>query len=238
MPGPEIRIKETEEIDLEGGYLIDGFPSVGLSSAIATESMIHTSRFRQAGIIDSDAFPAVSLVRDGAPNHPARIFVNGDLKVGIFSSYVTVHESMHRAVADAMLDWAGGHGVALIVSGVAVKIPGLESGVLAAASTAPARERLSGAGIGALAQGTVPGITGCLLNGGMMRGQDVVAILFHSASQHPDFGASVELCNAMSKLVPGASCDIGQLQDEARKAEKAIREAEDEARHLRDGMYA
>ena len=48
----EISIKEFKKINLEGGYLIDGFPSVGFSSAIATESMIHTSQFELGGIID------------------------------------------------------------------------------------------------------------------------------------------------------------------------------------------
>jgi len=37
---PRIKIKELEPLNLEGGYLIDGFPSAGFSSAIASESMI------------------------------------------------------------------------------------------------------------------------------------------------------------------------------------------------------
>ena len=54
---PKIRIRELKPLNLEGGYLIDGFPSVGFSSAIATESMIQTSDFTLAGIIDSESFP-------------------------------------------------------------------------------------------------------------------------------------------------------------------------------------
>ncbi len=237
MPQPEITIRELEEINLEGGYLIDGFPSVGFSSAIATESMIHTSQFKQAGIIDSDGFPPVSLVRDGKPNYPTRIFVNNDLRVGIFSSYLAVHESLHRIIARSMLDWAREHRVGLIVSSVAVKIPDLAEGVLAAASTDGARGKLQDAGISVLGQGTIPGIPGCLLNEGMLLGQDVVVILFHSVGQGPDFKASAQLCSAMSKLVPGASCNIELLQNEAEKAEKIIKETEQEARHLKDGMY-
>ncbi len=49
-------------MNLEGGYLIDGFPSVGFSSAIASESMIHTSQFELAGVIDSDMFPPISVI--------------------------------------------------------------------------------------------------------------------------------------------------------------------------------
>ncbi len=73
---PRIRIKELKPLNLEGGYLIDGFPSVGFSSAIATESMIHTSQFEVSGIIDSDSFTPISIIKDGKPNYPTRIFVN------------------------------------------------------------------------------------------------------------------------------------------------------------------
>ena len=98
-----MRIKELRPINLEGGYLIDGFPSVGFTSAIATESMIQTSQFSLAGIIDSDSFPPISLIKEGKPNYPTRIFVNDDLKVSIFLSYLTLHESLHRIVARTML---------------------------------------------------------------------------------------------------------------------------------------
>jgi len=200
MSQPEIRIRELEDISLEGGYLIDGFPSVGFSSAIATESMIHTSQFRQAGIIDSESFPPVSLVRDGKPNYPTRIFVNNDLRVGIFSSYLTIHDSLYRTVAGTMLDWARDHKIGLIVSSVAIKAADHYEGVMAASSTDSAREMLLKAGIKILNQGTIPGIPGCLLNEGMLRGQDVAVILFHSAGSGPDFKASAQLCNAMSKI--------------------------------------
>ncbi len=89
---PEIRIKEIRPINIEGGFLVDGFPSIGFTSAIATESLIHTSQFELGGIIDSDIFPPVSIIKDSVPNYPTRIYVNEDLKVAVFSSYLTLHE--------------------------------------------------------------------------------------------------------------------------------------------------
>ena len=41
----DIEIKEIVPIDLEGGTLVNGFPSSGITSAIATESLINTSNF-------------------------------------------------------------------------------------------------------------------------------------------------------------------------------------------------
>ena len=58
--GFDFKIKETADINIEGGFVINGFPSTGLTSAIATELMINTSRFEFAATVDSDSFPPVS----------------------------------------------------------------------------------------------------------------------------------------------------------------------------------
>ncbi len=234
---PKIRIKELKPINLEGGYLIDGFPSVGFSSAIATESMIHTSQFELAGIIDSDIFPPISIIKDGKPNYPTRIFVNEDLKVGVFLSYLTLDRTLYRTVAKTMLEWAKKHKIGLIVSSVAIKSSDGNEKMLAIGSTDSARLKVKEAGLKVLEHGTIPGIPGMLLNEGSMTKQDVVVIIFHTDGKGPDFKSSAKLCMAMSQLIPGASCDIPSLQQEAEKAEVIIKEAEEESRHLKDSMY-
>lgn len=233
----KIRIKELRPINLEGGYLIDGFPSVGFTSAIATESMIQTSQFSLAGIIDSDSFPPISLIKEGKPNYPIRIFVNDDLKVSVFLSYLTLHESLHRIVANTMLKWAKKQKIELIVSSVAVKsLDGIE-GIVAVGNTDSARTKLKESGLKVLEHGTIPGIPGMLLNGGSITRQDVIVILFHSDGTGPDFRSSVELCIGMSQLIPGTSCDISLLQKEAEKAEQSIKETNEESRQLKDSIY-
>ena len=232
-----IRIKELRPINLEGGYLIDGFPSVGFTSAIATESMIQTSQFSLAGIIDSDSFPPISLIKEGRPNYPTRIFVNDDLKVSVFLSYLTLHESLHRVVAKTMLNWAKKQKIELIVSSMAVKsLDGLE-GIVAVGNTDSARIKLKESGLKVLEYGTIPGIPGMLLNEGSMTNQDVIVILFHSDGTGPDFRSSAELCIGMSQLIPGTSCDIPLLQKEAAKAEQSIKETDEESRQLKDSIY-
>jgi len=234
---PKIRIKELKPLNLEDGYLIDGFPSVGFSSAIASESMIHTSKFELAGIIDSDSFPPISIIKDGKPNYPTRIFVNEDLKVGVFLSYLTIDQSLNRTVAKTMLKWAKKHKIGLIVSSVAIKSPDGNEKMKAIGSTDSARAKITEAGLKVLEHGTVPGIPGMLLNEGCMTEQDVIVIIFHTEGKGPDFKSSVELCMAMSQLIPGASCNIPSLQKEAEKAEVIIKEAEEESKNLKDYMY-
>jgi uncharacterized protein len=234
---PRIRVRELKKLNLEGGYLIDGFPSVGFSSAIATESMIHTSQFEIAGVIDSEDFPPISVVKDGKPNFPTRIFVNEDLKVGVFLSYLTLDQSLYRVTAKTMLSRAKKHKIKLIVSSVAIKSPNGDEEMIGIGSTESARNKVKEAGLKVLEHGTVPGIPGMLLNEGSISEQDVIVIIFHTDGQGPDFKSSAKLCMAMSKLIPGASCDIPSLQKEAEKAEIVIKETQEESKHLKESMY-
>ena len=101
-------------------------------------------------------------------------------------------------------------------------------------STEYARNKIKEAGLKVLERGTIPGV---LLNEGSVSNQDVIVIIFHTNGEGPDFKSSAKLCMAMSKLIPGASCDIPSLQKEAEKAEIIIKEAQAESKHLKDSMY-
>jgi uncharacterized protein len=88
-----------------------------------------------------------------------------------------------------------------------------------------------------LQNGTIPGIPGALLNEGMLYGQDVVVVLVNVDESGPDFKSSAHLCMAMSKLLPGVSCDLTMMQKQAEIAEKQIKQTEKETRALRESMY-
>ena len=109
--------------------------------------------------------------------------------------------------------------------------------MVAIGSTESARAKVKDAGLKVLEHGTVPGIPGMLLNEGSITGQDVIVVIFHTSGQGPDFKSSAQLCMAMSQLIPGASCNIPSLQEEAERAEGIIKEAEEESKHLKDSMY-
>ena len=234
---PRIFVKELKPINIEGGYLIDGFPSIGVTSAIATESMIHTSQFELAGIIDSNGFPPVTIIKNGVPNYPTRIFVNTDLKVAVFSSYLMVHYSLHKTIAKIMLGWARRHKCSLVLSSAPVNTPTIDGQVIAAVSNNVTKEIVEKAKIPVLQHGTIPGIPSALLNQGMINNQNVVVLLYSSDETKPDFKASTQLCLAMSKIVPGASCDIPMLQKEAEMAQEYISETEVHTRGITDSMY-
>src|SRR3990172_3264464 len=69
-----IQVFELKRMDLRGATVIDGFPSVGLVSSIVANYMINALGLQQIGIMDSAHFPTVSLVREGQPMNPVRIY--------------------------------------------------------------------------------------------------------------------------------------------------------------------
>jgi len=232
----EIHIKEINPINVENGILINGFPSSGITSAIATESMINTSNFELGGIIDSEKFPPISIIKNGMPNYPVRVFTNNDLKVAVFSSYLTLDVSLHRSAARLMLDWAKEKKASLILSSITVKgTKGTE--IFGVASTGSARGKLVSAGISVVENATVPGISGVLLNEGMIHGQDVIVLLVSSDKEFPDFQATSNLCNSLSKLVPGVSCNLDKLEKESKIIEQQIKQAESDTKDLSDNIY-
>ena len=232
----KIHVKEINPINIENGVIINGFPSSGMTSAIATESLINTSNFELGGIIDSEKFPPISIIKNGLPNYPARILVNNDLKVAVFSSYLTLDVTLHRSAARLMLEWAKEKKSSVIISSITVKgTTGTK--IFGVASTGNARGKLVNAGITIVENATVPGISGVLLNEGMLSGKDVIVLLVSSDKEFPDFQATSNLCNSLSKLVPGVSCNLDKIEKESKIIEQQIRQAENDTKDLTDNMY-
>ena len=232
----KISIREINPISIEGGVIINGFPSSGITSAIATESLINTTNLDLGAIIDSEQFPPISIIKNGIPNYPARIFVNNDLNVAVFSSYLTLDVSLHRSAARLMLDWTKEKKASVIVSCITVKGT-TETKIYGVASTGKARGMIVDAGITVVENATVPGISGVLLNEGMLEGINVIVLLVTSDKEFPDFTATSNLCNTLSKLVPGVSCNLDKLEKESKIIEQQIKQAETDTKDLSDNMY-
>ena len=231
----EISIKETSPINVENGFIINGFPSTGLSSAIATELIINTSNFQLAGIIDSDYFPPISIIKNGAPNYPTRIFVNNDITAAIFSSYIVLDASLHRNVARMMLNWANEKKCSTIISSLTIRSDSQE--IMGIASTGNARGKLVDSGIKIVENAAIPGIPGVLLNEGMVNAQNVIVLLVGSKSDTPDLRAAYSLCDGLSRLVPGISCNHSLLEKQAKQIEEEMKQVDTESRDLSDSMY-
>jgi len=87
-----IEVRKIKKVNLRGGTIIDGFPSVGLTNAIASECFVHSLKTELVAFLDSPGFPALSIIRNTTPNFPARIYANEDLKLTIFASELNLDQ--------------------------------------------------------------------------------------------------------------------------------------------------
>lgn len=71
-------------------------------------------------MLDSPAFPALSVIRNSAPNFPARVYANEELKLVFFVSELKLDQSMYRPVANTMLQWAADSGCELVISAAGI----------------------------------------------------------------------------------------------------------------------
>ncbi|MCI0497005.1 MAG: PAC2 family protein [Thermoplasmata archaeon] len=117
----DIKIYELKKMDLTGAVIIEGFPSVGLVSSIVADYIITALELEQIGIIDSERFPTISLVRNGTPHNPVRIYggsvgKEGGTKLVVFISEFQPPQGMIRAITSTVLDWMQEQKCTLLIS--------------------------------------------------------------------------------------------------------------------------
>lgn len=110
--GEDMEICMLKKVDLKDATVIDGFPSVGLVSSIVANYIVKVLSLEQVGVLDSDYFPALSLVRRSEPLDTVRIYAgprvgsetSGD-QIVVFISEFQPPPNIIRAIAGTMLDW-------------------------------------------------------------------------------------------------------------------------------------
>ena len=118
-----IKIHEISKQKLKGAVLIDGFPSVGLVGTIVANFLINTLKLEQIGIIDSPKFPAISVVKDGEPHSPMRLYAGEQIcndgtcnQVVVCVSEFTPPTEITKDLVNALLDWAEKNGCTKVIS--------------------------------------------------------------------------------------------------------------------------
>lgn len=236
----EIEIHETRRMDLEDATIIDGFPSVGLVSSIATNYIIKLLELKEIGIVDSDGFPHVTLVREASPLSPVRIYAGertakGDLVAAFISEFQLTPE-MIRPVSHALMDWAEERRCKMIISPEGLIVDPdlsekaeLSDMVFAIGSTERARELLRGRHFQTFEEGVISGVAGMLLIEGRARDFDVITLLAEAHPNFPDAGAAALVLEAIDDLLLGIDLDAKPLFEEAKRIESYLKEMQVQA---------
>ena len=251
-----IRIVEIEEMNLRGSYVLDGFPSIGLVGSIVANYLVTQLKLRQIAVVDSDNFPTVSMIKNGVPNSPVRVYA-GDMneqgeRLVVFVSEFQPPPHVLKELGKTIMDWVEDHKCRLLISpeGLSAKQSGRppnkdeSSPVLGVGSTPGARDMLRANDIAIFEGGVIVGLSGILLNEGVSRTFDVITLLSEASTEFPDARAAAAVTRAINKLILKDSLDISPLLQEAEVIEKGLKDMyeragkEDELRKvILPGMY-
>jgi uncharacterized protein len=80
--------------------------------------------------------------------------------------------------------------------------------------------------------GTVTGIPAILLNEGALTNLDVIVFLVNVLPNVPDFRAAAIVSEAVSRIIPSLSCDIGALMIEAQTIENRMKKVRAEQKRI------
>ena len=236
----DVKIYELKRTDLKGATVIDGFPSVGLVSSIAANYLINTLHLTQIGIMDSVYFPTVSLIREGRPQNPVRIYASpkvGDSAEGrdqivVFISEFQPPPNLVKPIASTLLDWAEDQKCKMVVSPEGLVIDKGEGEeeekesppqVYGVASTRLATNILKESGVTEFTEGVITGVAGVLLNEGKRRDFNVATILAEAHPDYPDARAAAQIIETIDKVMLHIHLDAKPLYDEAERIESQLK---------------
>ena len=173
--GNNVEIIGFEDIDLEGATVIAGFPSIGLVSTIAANYLIDALNLKQIGALDSQHFPALSVVHTGEPLSPVRIYAgiqNNGRKIVVFVSEFKPKPILINAISETIMRWVKEKKCKMLISPEGMVVEGKETGeestaeAYAIGSTPEVRRMLAMKNIPPFKNGIIAGVSGVLLNKG------------------------------------------------------------------------
>lgn len=158
----------TTKIEIKGKLpkspvVMEGFPSMGFVSTIATRYMIDELGMEQIGCIKSDRIQNIAVVHDSRPMHPIRIYSKDNL-VLIFSE-VSVPLSHTKEFSDTLSEWFNEikPEKVILLAGISGKGTDKEHEIFGIASNGELDKELKKLDISKIEEGILTGISSELL---------------------------------------------------------------------------
>jgi uncharacterized protein len=228
----ELHIVDTRDESLRGAMMVIGFPTHGLVGSVAASYLVHTLDMTSVGYLVDEDFPPTVIMEEGVVAAPVRIYASKlvcgvDRKceqlVVVISDIQPPVEMLNR-LAQAVLDWAEGKGIQLVIAvegqPVDQEFKG-EARVVAMANRAAAP--LLGKYHFDPANGVVTGFAGGLMLAAIGRQVPVLCVVAQAHKDYPDARAAAKVIETINPLVPLLLLDTKPLRDKARQIEAEVR---------------
>ncbi len=222
---------------LAGAMMVVGFPTHGLVGSVAASYLVHTLDMTPVAYVASERFPPTVIMEGGAVHSPIRMYASklvcgldrkcDQLVVAI--SDIQPPVEMVNALGRAILDWAEGKGVQLVV---AIEGQPVDEGVrgdarvvaMANRPAVPVIERLAFEP----ANGVITGFAGGILLSSIGRQLPVLCLVAQAHKDFPDARAAAKVIESINPLVPMLVLDTKPLREKARLLEAQMRKSLEE----------
>jgi len=229
----EFEIYSFEGIVGSGSVVIEAFPGMGLSAAIAGFYVVENLKLHEIAAISSAQFPTISIISRYKPEFPARIYGRENAKVMVCVSEFTIPAELHLQLARSILSWSQKQKCSLVISSSGIPIGNGQSHqnpeVRGVGSTEQTRDKLKAAGIRLFESGVVTGLAAALLNEGRLNNIDVAGLVLHVDPEIPDTYAASAILKTIDKLLPESHIDLSLLDEDAQQIENRLKALRREA---------
>jgi uncharacterized protein len=235
-----VRIIDFEDIDLTDATVIAGFPSIGLVSTIAANYLIDALNLRQIGALDSEDFPALSVVHTGEPLSPVRIYAgtqSSGHKIAIFVSEFKPKPHLINAISQTIMEWVSEKKCHLLLSPEGMVVEGKEetcntsAEAYAIGSTSQIRQMLAMKNIPQFKNGIIAGVSGVLLNKGKQSDFGVISILTEAHPKYPDARAAAAAINVIASIID-VDINVAPLYEESERIEQKLQKFHQQAKPM------
>lgn len=230
---PSMFIHEYKDVYMYDCILVVGFPSVGLISSIAANYIVRTLKLERMAAIVSDQFPPYTILQEGVPSHPVRIFSGKreckdgepcEQLVVILAEFMPKPELL-RPLAELILEWGKHKGVRNIVTLEGINQNEQTGSTIGIGTTPAMREMLGRYDVKEMREGMVTGLSGMLLAEGNRLDQNVICLLGPARAEMPDARGAANLMEIIGRMLPELKIDPEPLLKEAESIEVGMRQA-------------
>lgn len=207
-----IRIIEKGKSEFEKPTVIIGFPDIGLVGTIATYHIIDQIKLKEVAYIESDDFPPVSIIHNGRPHSPMRIY--GNKKLLFVTSEIPITPPLLYPISRKVVEWFKSKDIDLIIPLGGIPQPNrqeIKKPKVYGVSVNEETDRiLKENDIERLDEGLIVGLHALLLRECMKNDMNSIYLMVDSHAVYPDPEAAAIIIKLLNKIL-SLDIDVKEL---------------------------
>ncbi|MFW6117354.1 MAG: proteasome assembly chaperone family protein [Thermoproteota archaeon] len=198
---PEVKVVETEEVEMNEPLVILGFAGSGLVGGIAVSHIIDQLDMQEIAHVKSMYMPPAVVFMEGKLRHPFRIYSDEEGKLAAVVCEVPLRSDGSYPIASALLDWIEEKDVRELVILEGAPVRGIPKKRKAFCAAEPEKTKeCEEKGIEMTSAGVIRGIAGSILNECLTRKITGIAFLVPAVAFMPDPEGAATLIETLNQV--------------------------------------